>query len=593
MKIQRRNIFAKKQRGSPKKSVEQHIAEGTYKKTWHGPKSMPKILKRPVLLYPLDVVDTITKRWIKNASDELAVKQGCRFDERYPEYFAASFHKYLRHSKGKWADKPFDLLDWQANDIIWPLFGWIRPNGYRRFRWVYIEIPKKNGKSTLASAIGIAFLIFDNEPGAEVYSCAADKEQASIVHGEAINMLEASPDLMRLVTINRTNKNIIYHAKKSFYRALSRSIEGKEGYNIHCAINDELHVWKGREVWDSLRYGFIARSQPCCFSITTAGEEMQSVCREQHDYSEGINSGLIEDISHLGVIYAAEESKWREEEQWIKSNPSIGETLDIEEFRSSYQQLRTRPSDEPNFKRRRLNIWCTSTKVWIDSADWIANTVDIDEKECLGGKFCCVGGDLAKTKDCSSLVLAFDNYDNCGNWYLKPFIFLPEERIRELEHLITGIREWVRRGDLILSGGNVCDYDYIVSHVCQWMEDNAINVNAFVFDPYNAEQFSRDISDRLRCDRFAFGQTISNYAEPTEEFERLVIKRQMHHPGNQMMNWQFSHCLIGTDQGGRYKPVRYKKDDIRTIDSCVSSIMGMAKAVELRDSYYDGGGIYT
>jgi phage terminase large subunit-like protein len=575
-----------------RKTIEEHIRDGTYRAHKHGPKPIIKLLDKPALLLPSKKIDRITKKMIRSSADELAVEEGCRFDERYPQYYADSFHKYLRHSKGQWSNKPFDLLDWQANDIVWPLFGWIKPNGYRRYRWVYVEIPKKNGKSTLASALGIAFLIFDEEPGAEIYSCAADKEQSSIVHGEAINMLEASEELMRRVSINRSNKTVIYKQMKAYYKALSRSIEGKEGYNIHAAICDEVHVWKGREVWDALRYGFIARDQPCCFSITTAGEDMQSVCREQHDYAEGINSGLIKDSSFMGVIYAAEESKWREEEEWFKANPSLGHTINIDEFRSSFKQLAVKPSEEPNFKRRRLNIWCTSTKVWIDSANWLANAVDINEKDCLGGKFCCIGGDLAKTKDCSAIVLAFDNYDEKDNWYLKPFIFLPEERVKELDHLITGLNQWVKKGDLILTSGNVCDYDFIIDHVCSWVDDNAVNVSAFVFDPYNAEQFSQDISNRFNCERFAFGQTIQNYAEPTEEFERLVMLQKMHHGNNQMMNWQFSHCLTATDNGGRYKPVRYKKEDIRTIDSCVSSIMAMAKAMQCRETFFDGGGVY-
>ncbi len=603
VKVKRKNIILTKPKrfrtGKPHtkkhsnaKSIEDHIRDGTYRSAKHGPKPIIPLIDKPPLLLPSSKIDTVTKRWIRSQADEEAVAAGCRFDERYPDYFVQCFHKYLRHSKGQWANQPFDLLDWQANDVVYPLFGWIKPDGYRRYRTVYIEIPKKNGKSTLASAIGIAFLIFDEEPGTEVYSCAADKEQASIVHGEAINMLEASEELMRRVKINKSNKNIVYPMMRGLYRALSHSIEGKEGYNIHCAINDELHVWKGREVWDTLRYGFAARTQPCCFSITTAGEEMQSVCREQHDYSVGVNAGIINDISHLGVIYSAEEDKWTEEEQWYLANPSLGHTLNIDEFRGSFKQLQTKPSEEPNFKRRRLNIWCTSTKVWIDQAEWLANVRDIDEKECLGGKFCCLGVDLAKTRDTSSLVFSFDNYDEKGNWYLKPFIFLPEDRAKELQPLITGLYAWLDDGQIITTDGNVCDYDFIIQHVCDWVEENAINVQAIVFDPYNAEQFTKELAERLRCDRFAFGQTINNYAEPTEEFERFVMLGKMHHPGNKMMNWQFSHCMVATDKGGRYKPIRYERGDIRTIDTCVSSVMSCAKGIEIRETYYDGQGVY-
>lgn len=599
MKAKTKLITKKKKTGPKnpppwKKTIEEHIRDGTYRKYKHGPKPVAKLIEKPELVLPSQTIDSVTKKWIRSEADEIAVANGCRFDERYPEYFAECFRKYLRHSKGKWAGQPFELLDWQANDIVWPLFGWVRQDGYRRFRWVYIEIPKKNGKSTLASAIGVAMLIFDNEPGAEVYSCAADKEQASIVHGEAINMIEASPELMTLVKINRSNKNVLYKDRHSLYRALSKTIEGKEGYNIHCAICDELHVWKGREVWDTLRYGFAAREQPICFTITTAGEDMQSVCREQHDYAMAVNSNSIQDDTFLGVIYSADEENWQDENEWYKANPSLGKTLKIEEFQSAYKHLQVKPSEENNFKRRRLNIWCTSTKVWLDQKEWLANAVDLDE-DLLRGKWCGCGVDLAKTKDTTSICFVFHNYNESikeKHYYIKPFIFLPKERVKEIEHLITGINEWVKRGDLILTHGNVADYDDILKHVVTWCDDNNINVHSLAFDPYNAELFTQKLAHELQCERHAFGQTISNYAEPTEEFERLVIKGMMHHGNNQMMNWQFSHCLVDTDKGGRTKPVRYKKEDIRTIDSCVSSIMGYSRACLIDEEYYDGPGVY-
>ena len=607
VKVKRKNIMQKKpkgKRGRPlgytpptplsKKTVEQHIADGTYRPDRHGPRPLPKLLPKPEFKLPCQHVDTVTKRWIKSEADEKAVAEGYRFDERYPVYIEQCFEKYLRQSKGRWAGKPFTLIDWQRNDVIYPLFGWIGPDGYRRHRWVYIEIPKKNGKSTLASAVGIALLIFDGEPGAEVYSCASDKDQARIVHGEAINMLEASPELMQLVKINNTTSNVRYKAKHSFYKALASSIQGKEGYNIHGAIVDELHVWEGRLVWDALRYGFAARDQPVMFVITTAGEDMQSVCREQHNYAQGIINGSIYDPSYLGVIYTVEdEAKWNEEEQWHIANPSLGHTLKISEFRSSYNQLQVRPAEEPNFKRRRLNIWCTSTKVWLDSKDWADNYRQVSDND-LAGLFCSIGCDLARTRDTTSLVFDFPEYNGQkDNHFLRPFIFLPEDRIGDIKHLINDLPQWVKKGYVITTDGNVTDYDFIINHVVDWVDKHNINVHSIAFDPYNAEQFTRELADRLGCERFAFGQTIKNYAEPTEEFERLVIKNQMHHNGNQMMAWQFSHCLVQSDKGGRFKPVRYETKDIRTIDSCVSSVMAYHQSLEIDSGYWDEtGGVY-
>ena len=600
VRVKKKNILSGLKRGRPKGhvprnklTVEEHIARGTYRKHRHGPKPTPKLLKKPDFKLPCQHVDSVTKKWIKTKADELAVANGCRFDERYPAYIEECFEKYLRHSKGRWSNQPFTLLDWQRNDVIYPLFGWIAPDGYRRFRTVYIEIPKKNGKSTLASGIGIALLIFDEEPGSEVYSCASDKEQAGIVHGEAINMLESSSELYQLVKINRSSKKVRYEKTRSFYHALASSIEGKEGYNIHGAIIDELHVWKGREVWDALRYGFASRDQPVCFIITTAGEDMQSVCREQHNYAEGILKGNIKDQTYLGVIYTVEdETKWKDEEQWKIANPSLGETLKIAEFKSTYNQLINTPSQVPNFKRRRLNIWCTSTKVWLDGSDWKKNEKPQVIDDMLRGLWCGCGVDLAKTKDTTSVVFSFWNYDEQGNYFIRPFIFLPYERVKEIDHLILDIHQWIDAGWLNITDGNVADYDSILNQVTDWVNDFSINVHSLAFDPYNAEQFSRELADKFNCERYAFGQTIKNYAEPTTEFERLVMKGKMHHNGNEMMNWQFSHCLVESDKGGRYKPVRYETKDVRTIDSCVSSVMAYDRAKDVAESFYDGGGVY-
>jgi len=592
MKVKKR-ARRKVKRGPKPKTVEEHIRDGTYRPKDHAPKVKQQFQSnKPKLILPCQHIDIVTKRWIKNEQDEKAVIAGCRFDERFPDYFIDCWKKHIKHSKGKWAGQPFIPLDWQANDIVFPLYGWLRPDGLRRFRVVYCEIAKKNGKSTLAAVIGINGLIFDEEPGSEVYSCAADKDQASIVHSEAIRMVEASLYLKTQTKINRTTRAITHKESNSIYRALSSSKQGKEGYNIHTAIIDELHVWPDRDVWDALEYGFVNRDQPIKFIITTAGEDMQGICREQHDYAMGVNSGIINDQEFLGIIYAADEQNWRDEEEWYKANPSMGHTIKIEEMRKTYSRLKDKPSDIPNFKRRRLDIWCTSTKVWIEGEDWKKNAIDDFDFDKLRGEFCTIGIDLAKTRDMTSCVFVFPNYDKEKNIFLWPHIYLPEKRIEQINHLIVDLEQWVDLGDLKETEGYVCDYDYILSDIQKIVDDYHLNVVEIVFDPYNAEMFTKDLAERLTCERFSFGQSIANYAEPCEEFERQVIRGSMHHPNNRVMNWQFSHCLVYTDKGGRIKPERRTKDDIRTIDSCVSAVMGYARREAIDNMYFDGAGVY-
>ena len=210
-------------------------------------------------------------KWIKSEADEKAVLNGCYFDIDEAQAVVTFFEKFLRHSKGQWAGQPFILMDWQKFDVLMPIFGWMKADGSRRFRIIYIEIPKKNGKSSIFSGLALYLLIGDGEPGAEVYSAAADRDQASIIFNESGNMVSSSPKLGEIVDVIPSRKTIVYKKTNSVYRALSAEVPTKEGLNIHALLFDELHAQKSRELRDTLRYGGAARRQPIIASITTAG----------------------------------------------------------------------------------------------------------------------------------------------------------------------------------------------------------------------------------------------------------------------------------------------------------------------------------
>ena len=509
-------------------------------------------------------------------ADKLAIQNGCQFNKRLADHACNFFPEYLRHSKGEWADRPFELLSWQMEDVIRPLFGWVRPDGRRRFDRAYIEVPKKSGKSTLAAGIGLYMLIGDDEGGAEVYSAAVDREQASIVHGEAVRMVEASPALSAVLEINRSTKTISHRESNSTYRALSKDAGAKHGLNIHCVIIDELHAWYGRELWETLRYGVAARRQPLIFVITTAGDDMQSVCREQHDYAQGVLDGTIHDDGFFAYIRAAApEDDWTSPATWRKANPSLGEIILESEMAASVAEARQRPATEAAFKRYRLNVWCTSETPWLRMEDWQAAAEPFTEDD-LAGQECIAALDLAKTRDMTALVLVFDDGETIR---LLPYLWMPEATARDRRALID-YHGWAKAGHLNLTPGEVCRYDLLETEIERL--SGKFWIKELVFDPWGAEATTQNIAEKLGIERVQFKQSMANFAEATSEFERRLLNGTLKHNGNPVLAWQASHCQVYSDASGNRRPVKPKQGDIRTIDGIVAATMGVARWMQQR-----------
>lgn len=314
---------------------------------------------------------------IRNAADEQAALRGCYWSRWHAERVANFCRTFCCHSKGQWAGQPFELLPWQRDDLVYPLFGWMRPDGTRRFRRAYVEVAKKNGKSALVSALGLYLLIGDGEPGAEVYSCAADRAQASIVHGEAVNMVDASPALQNFLQVNRSTFAVSYPATKSVYKAWSGSSTGKSGFNAHGILCDELQEWKGRAFWENLIHAGRARRQPLLIVITNAGDDMLSVCREQHDYAENVINGTFEDERFFGLIYSVSKEELdargpRDRKLWYQANPSLGITINEEEFGRDLEEALRVPTAWAEFCRKSFSVWNTGTKRWLNQQQWRA-----------------------------------------------------------------------------------------------------------------------------------------------------------------------------------------------------------------------------
>ena len=266
------------------------------------------------------------------------------------------FINCLKHTKGKWRGQPFELLPWQEA-IIREVFGTVKENGYRQYNTAYVEIPKKNGKSELAAGVALYMTCGDNEWGAEVYGCASDRQQASIVFDVAVDMVEQCPALKKRIKPIMSVKRLVYKPTNSFYQVLSAEAYTKHGLNVHAVIFDELHSQPNRELFDVMTKGSgDARTQPLFFLITTAGTDRHSVCFEQHQKAEDILQGRKIDPTFYPVIYgASDDADWSSEDVWRKANPSLGHTIDIEKVRNAYLSAKDNPAEENIFRQLRLH----------------------------------------------------------------------------------------------------------------------------------------------------------------------------------------------------------------------------------------------
>ena len=507
--------------------------------------------------------------WIRTPADEKAVSAGCYFDLPAAERVCNFFQRFLRHSKGEWAGRPFELLDWQWEQIVAPLFGWKRADGTRRYRRGYIEVPKKNGKSALFSGLSLYLLMADGEPGAEIYSAAVDRDQAGIVYNEAANMVEASPALLSKLDVVRSTKRIVFKQTRSVYRALSADVPAKEGLNAHAVLIDELHAQKNRELWDTLRYAGASRRQPLNLAITTAGYDRHSICWEQHCYAEQVLTGVIEDSSFFAFISAAgPEDDWTDPEVWKKANPSFGTTVNAEQFAEDCNEAQESPAKENSFRRYRLNQWTESDVRWLSLEKWDA-CAGIPED--LEGELCYAGLDLSSTTDLSALVLVFPGEERFD---VLAYFWVPEEgaRRRERKDRVPYL-QWIREGHIEATPGEAIDYAYIRKRIKELGE--TYRIETIAIDRWNATQ----LAGELEQDGFeivAFGQGFASMNWPTKKLEEIVLSAKLAHGGNPVLRWMAANVSLETDAADNWKPS--KKKSRERIDGIVALIMGLERA---------------
>lgn len=529
-------------------------------------------------------------RKLKNYKPTKFKAKNSYYDKEYAD-FAVAFIESLCHTKGTWAGKRFELMDWQEQ-IIRDLFGILKPNGYRQFNTAYIEIPKKNGKSELAAAVALLLTCGDGEQRAEVYGAAADRQQASIVFDVAADMVRMCPALNKRVKILASQKRLIYEPTNSFYQVLSAEAYSKHGFNVHGVVFDELHSQPNRKLYDVLTKGSgDARMQPLFFLITTAGTDTHSICYEVHQKAQDIIDGRKIDPTFYPVIYGADDTEdWTSPKVWKKCNPSLGETIGMDKVKTACESAKQNPGEENSFRQLRLNQWVKQAVRWMPMDKWDKCAFAVNEDD-LRGRVCYGGLDLSSTTDITAFVLVFPPLDEEDKYVIIPYFWIPEDTLDlRVKRDRVPYDVWERQGYLQTTEGNVIHYGYIEKFIESLGE--RFNIREIAFDRWGAVQMVQNL-EGMGFTVVPFGQGFKDMSPPTKELMKLTLEQRIAHGGHPVLRWNMDNIFVRTDPAGNIKADKEKSTE--KIDGAIATIMALDRAIRCGNnncaSVYDDRGL--
>jgi phage terminase large subunit-like protein len=482
----------------------------------------------------------------------------------------------LTHTKGPFAGEPFRLRWWQEKKIIRPLFTIDRKTGKRKHRMCLLMMPRKNGKTELIAALAIDGLLFDGEIGAEVYSAAADKDQAALAFNVAAQMIRNDPDLSARCDILDSQKRIVDHKTGSFYRAISAEAYSKHGFNASRVLYDELHAAPSRELWDVLTSSTGARAQPLTVAISTAGYDRHSILYELYAHAKNVAENPALDPAFLPVIFEAPtDADWTDEKVWRAANPALGDFRSLDEMRTACARAKEIPAQENTFRRLYLNQWTEQASRWITMAAWDACKTTID-RASLKGRRCFIGLDLSSTTDLTAAVAVFPDGDQFD---VLAHFFIPAERIQQR---VTRDRvpydQWARDGLLTATPGPSVDYDYVRNLLVEW--DNEFDVRVLGYDPWNATDLIGRLEkqDGFTCAKMRQG--FASLSAPSKSLESAIVSKRLRHDGHAVLRWNIANMSVESDAAGNIKPS--KELSTERIDGGYALIMAI-DAMERND----------
>ena len=539
-----------------------------------------KGLQHPTTQYALDVVsgNIIAGAWTVAACKRHLADLESAKDPRYPWRFDESladriilFASSLPNTKGQ--SKNLGLLPWQ-HFVLGSLFGWVDKSGNRRYRTAYVQVARKNGKSTLAAAISLYCLAADREAGAEVYTAATCRDQATIVFDAALAMIRRSPQMAKALRLEAQRHRIIHHPTLSKLMPLSSDSRTLEGLDTHCAIVDELHVHKTREVWDVLSSSVGARRQPLIFGITTAGSQPEGIGYEIFQYSLSIlrkytdlPGDRLENDRDFAIIYSIDpEDDWRDERCWIKANPSLGTTVSYDDLRDKAHRAEATPSAKNNFLAKHLNIWQQANSAWLDMSAWDACVDKSLTIDAIGNMPCWIGVDLATRVDISSVaILAYDG----DRYYLLAQHFAPENTAQKQPHY----RQFAASGTLTLQKGAALDIDLIEKFLLELA--GRLDIRGIALDPYQSAQLAQHLRDR-GLEALEYRQTVANMSPAMRHLEALIADRRIRIAPDPCLRWMAANTVCHVDTKDNIYPRKASSD--RKIDGIVAAIMAIGIA---------------
>lgn len=512
--------------------------------------------------------------WVRQAVERYyndldnAIEKGWIFSRQHAER-AINFVEKLRHVKGKWASQYLRLEPWQCF-ILWNLFGWLMADTKtRRFTEAYVEVARKNGKSTLASAVALYMEFADRELGAEVYSVATTRDQARICFDYAQQMVRGS-DLRNYAIVTRDA--IAFEKMGATYKPLSSEGKTLDGKHSHCVICDEYHAHPTDEVYDVMQTSMGARQQPMMFIITTAGLNTSVPCFAYRKTMCQVLDGAMEADRNFAIIYTLDTLEEVDNpEMWVKANPCYGVSLGEEWLRDQWEKMKREPNKIANIMTKSFNVWMDAPTVWIPDRQWSEMQSVVPQDDLIGCN-CVAALDLAAVNDYCALMLLFHEQER---YQMLWKFYIPEEKYRnryELQRENANIEQWVEDGYITVTDGNVTDYDYIMADIERLGQ--MYNITAVAYDPWNSSTVAPKLVEK-GVNMQMFTQTIGNFAPPTKEFERLVGLGIIDHYDNPVARWMLSNVVIREDVNGNRRPDKAKSSE--KIDGIVAAIMALGQ----------------
>ena len=497
-----------------------------------------------------------------------------------------TFIENLSFSKGQWAGQPFTLLPWQWEKLVLPAFGTLKDDGFRQYRFVYVEIPKKNGKTEIGAALALYMLCADREGKPEVFSAAGDREQAGLVYSAAAEMVKNSPILSKSLKVLDSRKRIVNPRNSGFYQVLSSESELQHGLSPSCIIFDELHAQPTDRLWNVLTAGTdYARKQQLVFVLTTAGiYDKNSIWWKIRTRAQQIEKGIIKQSNFLPVLYIADTEKDdpNDENLWQRVNPSIGSIFTLDKIREDYETAKNDPVDYQNFLRFRLNIPIKSLSRWMPMDKWDA----CDEKpnlEALKGRPCFGGLDLASKIDLAAFMLVFPPIEDSDKWDVIARFYCPEDGILKRSRVDrVNYDIWAKQGFLTATPGDVIDYAWIEKDILQAAKN--YDLREIGFDSWNATATANRIMEALNPTNSEHGfqmiemrQGAKTFNEPAKDLLVKIMSGQIRHSGNPVLRWCADNLVMRADANGNVAPDKQRAQE--KIDGMVALIMAFNGAL--------------